>query len=98
MELTLKLLGLTIAPIFGFLGLFGWSHQNLSKRISDMEHQMSKIVPEPKVRQLIDDKMAPVQVEYRAIHHRMDELRTHNKLLEEKMEKVLDILREERRS
>lgn len=53
----------------------------------------NQIVPEEKIRQTIDDKLAPFNIEYRALSLRIDDLKNTNRNLEHKIEKMLDLLR-----
>lgn len=93
MEPVTKIIALVFGPIFGFIGLFGWSHQNLNRKIAELTMKTNAIVPEEKIRQTIDDKLAPFSIEYRALSLRIDELKNTNQNLEHKIEKMLDLLR-----
>ena len=80
-----------IAAITALLGIFGWSHKSLRQRITDMEMQSLKNPTFSDVRLIMSDKIAPIQVEYNSIIKTMDELKSENHKLNDKMDRLLVI-------
>ena len=76
-----------------FVGLFGWSHTLLRKRMDRMELKLHDKLTEHEARLLVDDKLAPQRVETYAIRERLGELYTNYKELNSKMDAVLNICR-----
>ncbi len=70
METLLPLLALAL----GLVGLFGWSHRNLTRKIDELERLLLRAPQEAEVRRLIDDKLAPFKVETIASMRRIDEM------------------------
>ena len=83
----LKEIGILVSAVLGFLGLFGWSHKRLGQRIEELEKHSRIVLTEDKIRQIIDDKMAPIKVEYRSLSGRLDEIRAMIIRLETKIDK-----------
>lgn len=67
------------------LGVFGWSHATLSKRLSEIEINMHERITEREARLLIADKLAPIEVEYRSFTKRLEDI-------DHKLERLLDII------
>lgn len=80
------------------LGIFGWSHKALRQRISEMELELSKRpshndleLTKADIRATMVDKIAPIQVEYKALTRRIDDLQRENHKLNDKIDKLLVI-------
>lgn len=82
----------SLAAIISIVGLFGWSHKKLSDKIAIAEEAIRHLLPEHRIRTLIDDKLAPLEREYHSLSRRIDELRASNKHLDQKVDKILQIL------
>lgn len=85
-----------VSTVIGLVGLFGWSHKRVSTKIEALELVTAKLLPEHRIRTLIDDKLAPLEREYRSLSRRIDELRASNKHLDHKIDSILEILRNEK--
>lgn len=89
MELTAG--SVVIAAVVGLLGLFGWSHKGLNKRMDKMEVELYKKTSFHDARQMFQDKMAPFQSEYNSLTRRIDEIKQENDKINEKIDELLVI-------
>ncbi len=82
-----------VGAVLGLVSAFGWSHSSLRTRMNQMEEDMHKKLGDQQARILIEDKLAPLHVEYRSLSRRIGEMQGNQKALEVKLDKVLDICR-----
>lgn len=84
--------GALVASVVGLVGLFGWSHNKLRMRMDNIELSNRYYLTERDARRVIDDKLAPVHVEYKAITDRIDSLVYSQRELDHKIERLLNLL------
>lgn len=85
----------SIEALFGlaaaFVGLFGWSHNGLTKRLTKVEDEIADKPDISEIRLLVEDKLAPQKLELHLMHSSIDDLRASYRALDKKLDKVLDI-------
>jgi hypothetical protein len=74
------------------LGIVGWLLRSLFTRVSVLEEKITMKISEERTRLLIQDQMAPVRVEYRDVSRRLDELKEDNQNLNNKIDKLIEIV------
>lgn len=90
----MEIKGLILALLAAFsaiVGLFGWSYKSLRARMYEMEIEVLKRPERSEIRTLMTDKLEPLQVEYRALTNRLDELKRENHKLNDKVDRLLEI-------
>ena len=80
-----------LAAIVGAVGLFGWSHSALSKRLTKLELEMQNYPSNTSLRQIIDDKLAPTHVEQHSLAVQLKELKLTQKEQDTKLDELLRI-------
>jgi hypothetical protein len=78
-----------LAPL---VGLFGWSHGAIRRRMEHIEMEVLKRPTDAETRLMITDKLAPIEVEFRALSRRIDELKDANHSLDMKIDKLINML------
>lgn len=79
----------SIATIVGAVGLFGWSHRSLLLKIEKLDEENKSRLTEKAIRMLINDRMAPLNVEYANLSLRLTELKESHKELDKKVDQLL---------
>jgi hypothetical protein len=89
MELTS--LSFIIASALGLTGLLGWSHKSIKSRLNQIEIELYKRPSFAEVRRTVEDKMSPFRVEYLSLSRRIDEVKTDQHKLNDKLDRLLVI-------
>lgn len=83
-----------IAAVVSLLGFTGWSHKTLSHKIMELETLSLSRLTEHQVRQIISDKLNPLEVEYRSLSLRIDDVRLAQRSLDAKLERIIELMHE----
>lgn len=75
------------------LGLFGWSHSNLSKRLDKLSMDLQERKTDADIRVLISDKMEPYKVELKSLSKQLDIISHQYAELDKKLDSLLDAVR-----
>ncbi len=81
MELILQLWPYMVT---GFLGIISYVFTSQQKRIHRLEQRMDEVISEPRIRQLVDDKLATFDVRIASIKEDVIEIN-------HKLDKLLDL-------
>lgn len=93
MELHTIIVG-AVATVATLIGLFGWSHKSLRQRLDGMEVKLNHKLDPNEARVLVADKIAPIDVAYQSLSHRINDLQRENHKLNDKIDKLLVICTE----
>ena len=83
-----------VGAVATLLGITGLSHKNLSSKIMELETTSLSRLTEQQVRQIIEDKLHPIEVEYRSVSSRIDDVRQSQRILETKLERIIELMHE----
>jgi hypothetical protein len=78
-----------LAIVLTAIGLFGWSHSALKRRMDVIEMQLNRKLEMDDVRLTIEDKLAPYKVEYESLSRRLDEIREDQQQLNKNVEHLI---------
>lgn len=82
-----------MVPAVGLVGLFGWSHAALRRKIFEIEKTLSRLSTDEEIRIMVADKLAPIKVEYRALSSRIKDLQDSQKELAHKIDRILECVK-----
>ena len=82
---------ISLSTALGLVGLFGWSHTAIRRRLDKIEADMAVRPNQDQIRTLIAAKLAPHKVEYDDLARRMKEMKEDQKELSRKMDKVIEL-------
>lgn len=85
------LIGLMSAAFFGFMGLFGWSHKNLDKKIRELEDDVMK---KTDIKEFIELELRPLEIEYRVLEKKTDHIAEQQTTFDIKLDRMQDKLNE----
>ncbi len=82
------IIGIAIAACVGVLGFLG---KSLYNRMDAVELEVYKRTSYGDVRRIVEDKMSPVKVEYMSLARRIDEIKSDQHKLNDKLDRLLVI-------
>lgn len=86
----------SIVPLIGLcvavIGVFGWSHSALRSKLDMLSDELRQKTSAEDVRQILEDKLEVSKVQYQEFTRRIDELKTENHILSEKIDQIIELL------